>query len=86
MLKFVGTKHEDGLKQPKSVSRTAKVYSFVGFGLSQPKIVYVKLPRSSSFVWLKKYLGPNLEKNFDKIFWPEFLWQTFLSQPQLNLN
>ena len=34
---FVGTKHEDGLKQPKSVSRTVKVYSFVGFGLSQPK-------------------------------------------------
>ena len=34
--------------------------------------VYVKLPRSSSFVWLKKYLGPNLEnwgrfQNYKKI-------------------
>ena len=34
--------------------------------------VYVKVPRSSSFVWLKKYLGPNLEnwgrfQNYKKI-------------------
>ena len=40
---FVGTKHKDGLKQPKSVSRTAKGDSFVGFGFSQPKIKYLLL-------------------------------------------
>ena len=39
---FVGTKHEDGLKQPKSVSRTAKVYSFEEFKSGQVQIFFLK--------------------------------------------
>ena len=60
----MGTKHLDGLRQPKSVSRTAKVRSFYGFRQPRWKSVR-KTAKVRQFCWAQQCIRKTANSSMD---------------------